>query len=176
MKIDIVNKSLFDLPKFAIKGDVGMDLYANITDEWLDLQNISDNNISYISLNNKHNVAVDFYKKSIWLEPRDRVLIPTGIHIGLPTGYEAQIRSRSGLALKYGVCVLNSPGTIDNEYTGEIQIIIYNSSNQRYEVQYGDKIAQMVIKKYEDNIEWDLKSTLTSSIRDTNGFGHTGDK
>ena len=103
----------------------------------------------------------------------DRKLIPTGLFIALPKGYEAQIRPRSGTAIKYGITVLNSPGTIDSDYRGEIGIILINLSNKRFIVNSGDRIAQMVISKYEQ-IKWELTESLPKSNRGEKGFGSTG--
>lgn len=112
-------------------------------------------------------------EKTITLQPHERTLIPTGIHIQLPKGCEAQIRSRSGLALKHGISVLNSPGTIDADYTGEIGVILYNSSNVPFEINYGDRIAQMVVAKHE-TVEWVNVELLSETQRGEGGFGHTG--
>lgn len=109
----------------------------------------------------------------IILKPLERKLIPTGLYIELPEGYEAQIRPRSGMAVKYGLSILNSPGTIDSDYRGEIGIIIANLSNAEVAIDNGDRIAQMVISKY-DNIEWDLVDELSVTERGEGGFGHTG--
>ena len=105
--------------------------------------------------------------------PMERKLIPTGLFIALPQGYEAQIRPRSGLAIKYGITVLNSPGTIDSDYRGEIGIILINLSNDRFVVNSGDRIAQMVISKYEQ-IKWEVLESLPKSNRGEKGFGSTG--
>ena len=105
--------------------------------------------------------------------PMERKLIPTGLFIALPEGYEAQIRPRSGLAIKYGITVLNSPGTIDSDYRGEIGIILINLSNDRFVVNSGDRIAQMVISKYEQ-IKWEVLESLPKSNRGEKGFGSTG--
>lgn len=110
---------------------------------------------------------------TITIYPEQKVLIPTGLSIELPIGYEAQIRPRSGLALKQGVTVLNSPGTIDSDYRGEIGVILINHSRQIVEVKSGDRIAQMVITKYE-RIEWDQVDELGTSERGVGGFGSTG--
>ncbi len=103
----------------------------------------------------------------------ERKLIPTGLFIALPQGYEAQIRPRSGLAIKYGITVLNSPGTIDSDYRGEIGIILINLSNKRFVVNSGDRIAQMVISKHEQ-IKWEVIESLPKSNRGEKGFGSTG--
>ena len=111
----------------------------------------------------------------ISIHPFDRKLIHTGIHIELPQGYEAQIRPRSGLALKKGITVLNSPGTIDSDYRGEIGVILYNSSNEPAVVEPGERIAQMVIEKYE-RVELIDVNYLNETDRGDGGYGHTGTK
>lgn len=112
-------------------------------------------------------------KETVLLRPFQRVLIPTGITIAIPDGYEGQIRPRSGLAIKYGITVLNSPGTIDADYRGEIQVILINLSNEDYIVQNGERIAQLVLAKYE-RIEWQEVSELEESDRGEKGFGSSG--
>lgn len=111
--------------------------------------------------------------ESVTLQPFERQLIPTGLYIELPEGYEAQIRSRSGLALKHGVSVLNAPGTIDSDYRGEIKVILINLSNEPFTVNDGERIAQMVVAKYEI-IELQLTDKLTDTERDQGGFGSSG--
>lgn len=111
--------------------------------------------------------------ESVIINPTDRVIIPTGISLELPSGYEAQIRSRSGLAIKKGVVVLNSPGTIDSDYRGEIKVILINHSKDSFEIKKGDKIAQMVISKHEvANLIEVVEINNTS--RGAGGFGSTG--
>jgi dUTP pyrophosphatase len=109
------------------------------------------------------------------IAPMERVLVPTGLYIELPAGYEAQVRPRSGLALKKGLTVLNSPGTIDADYRGEIRVILINLSNEVYEVIDGDRIAQMVISSYVQ-AQWDEVEILSETRRGAGGFGHTGGK
>lgn len=109
----------------------------------------------------------------ILIKPLERKLIPTGLHIALPVGYEAQIRPRSGLAIKHGISCLNTPGTIDADYRGEIGVILVNVSNEDYVVQPGERIAQMVINKIEQ-IEFNLVEELDETERGEGGFGHTG--
>ena len=113
--------------------------------------------------------------KTVILQPGERRLIPTGIHIGLPEGYEAQIRPRSGLAYKHGVTVLNSPGTIDADYIGDVGVILINHGNEPFPVNDGDRIAQMVIAQY-TQATWDEVDELTQTERGEGGFGHTGKK
>jgi dUTP pyrophosphatase len=109
----------------------------------------------------------------VTLKPLERILIKTGLFIQLPEGYEAQIRPRSGLALKNGITVLNSPGTIDADYRGEVGVILVNLSDTPFEIKNGDRIAQMIISKYE-RAEMVRVETLDSSERGSGGFGHTG--
>lgn len=109
----------------------------------------------------------------ITLQPHDIRLIPTGIAIALPQGYEAQIRSRSGLAAKHGVFSLNAPGTIDSDYRGEIKVILSNAGAEPFTIQRGDRIAQMVIARYEQ-IAWHAVETLDATERGAGGFGSTG--
>lgn len=109
----------------------------------------------------------------ITLQPLERKLIPTGLRIALPAGYEAQVRPRSGLALKKGVTVLNSPGTIDADYRGEIGIILINLSQEPFVIQDGERIAQMVIARHEQP-DWEPVEVLDDTERGAGGFGHTG--
>lgn len=109
------------------------------------------------------------------LNPGCRILVPTLIQIALPKGYEAQVRPRSGLALKYGVTVLNSPGTIDSDYRGEIGVILINQGDKPFEIKKGDRIAQLVISRYEQ-IDWDPVDSLDETERGAGGFGHSGVK
>ena len=113
--------------------------------------------------------------KAVTLKPLQRELIPTGLFIELPEGYEAQIRPRSGLALKKGISVVNTPGTIDADYRGEIGIILINLSGEDFVVENGERICQMVINKVEA-IGWAQEASLEESERGSGGFGHTGTK
>ena len=144
MKVQIVNNSKHELPKYATKLSAGMDLRANI-------------------------------EEPIVLQPGERRLIPTGIHIGLPQGYEAQVRPRSGLALKHGITCLNSPGTIDADYTGDVGVILINHGQEPFTINDGDRIAQMVIAKYKQ-VTWVEVEALQATERGDGGFGHTGKK
>ena len=107
------------------------------------------------------------------LQPGQRTLVPTGLRIELPAGYEAQIRPRSGLALKHGITVLNSPGTIDADYRGEIQVLLVNLSEQTFEIKQGERIAQMVVARHE-RVQWQETAELSDTERGAGGFGHTG--
>lgn len=144
MKVEIVNKSKHELPKYATASSAGMDIRANI-------------------------------EQPIVLKPLERCLVPTGLHIALPEGYEAQIRPRSGLALKKGLTVLDSPGTIDVDFRGEIGVILINLSSEDFTINDGERIAQMVIAHYEQ-AEWEPVETLDDTERGTGGFGHSGIK
>ena len=114
-----------------------------------------------------------FITDEIYLEPMQRILIPTGLHVALPRGIEAQIRPRSGLAIKQGITCLNTPGTIDSDYRGEIKVILINLSNETQTIRNGDRIAQMVIARYE-SAQWQQVESLENSHRGEGGFGSTG--
>lgn len=109
----------------------------------------------------------------IELKPLERILVPTGLFMEIPIGYEAQIRPRSGLAIKQGLTCLNTPGTIDADYRGEIKVILINLSNETQVIHHGDRVAQMVIQKVE-MITWKLAEALEETERSSGGFGHTG--
>jgi dUTP pyrophosphatase len=111
--------------------------------------------------------------ETVRIKPLQRALIPTGLSLELPIGHEAQIRPRSGLALKHGLTVLNSPGTIDADYRGEVKVLLVNLSDQDFEVKDGERIAQMVIARHEQ-VEWYVVSELAHSQRGSGGFGSTG--
>lgn len=143
LEIDIINHSHHPLPSYATAHAAGMDLRAFLPE------------------------------KSIILKPGERALIPTGISIALPEGYEAQVRPRSGLALKKGVTVLNSPGTIDADYRGDVGVILINHGHEPFEVTDGERIAQLVVAKYE-RVKWSNSHFLSSTSRGSGGFGHTG--
>ena len=111
--------------------------------------------------------------ESITLNPMERRIIPTGLYMALPPGYEAQVRPRSGLAFKHGITVLNSPGTIDADYRGEIGVILVNLSDKPFVVNNGERICQMVVARY-DRVAWQQVETLDETERGAGGFGHTG--
>ena len=144
MKVQIVNKSVYEAPFYATVNSAGMDLKANI-------------------------------EEPITLAPLQRAMVPTGLYIALPEGTEAQVRPRSGLAAKHGVTVLNTPGTIDADYRGEIKVILVNLSNEPFTINPGERIAQMVVARYE-KVEWDVVDTLDQTERGAGGFGSTGTK
>lgn len=139
------NRETIKLPQYQTTGSSGLDLVANLDQD----------------------------SEQITIKPNKWEIIPTGITIELPDGCEAQIRPRSGLAYKYGVTVLNSPGTIDNDFRGEIKIILINHGNEDFIVKNGDRIAQMIISKYEQ-VELEEIEFLTETTRNDGGFGSTG--
>ncbi len=112
-------------------------------------------------------------EESVFLEPMERKLIPTGLFMEIPIGFEAQIRPRSGLSLKRGLTCVNAPGTIDSDYRGEIKVIMINLSTETQEIVHGERVAQMVIAKYE-RIQWNPVDELSSTERGAGGFGSTG--
>lgn len=114
-----------------------------------------------------------FITEQIIIKPLQRFLIPTGLFIELPVGYEAQIRPRSGLAYKHGVTVLNSPGTIDADYRGELKVLLVNLSDTDFVVNNGERIAQMVVAKHE-TVVWEAAEELSNTDRGVGGYGHTG--
>ena len=109
------------------------------------------------------------------LKPMQRHLVPTGLHIALPEGYEAQIRPRSGLALKHGITVLNSPGTVDSDYRGEVMVLLVNLSDTDFVIRDGERIAQMVVARHEQ-VAFHLVASLDETERGEGGYGHTGVK
>ena len=109
----------------------------------------------------------------VTLGPLERALIPTGLYIALPPGFEAQVRPRSGLAAKHGITVLNTPGTIDADYRGEVKVILVNLSNTPFEIVPGERIAQMVVARHE-RVEWEETDNLDETARGAGGFGSTG--
>ena len=111
----------------------------------------------------------------VLLKPMERALIPTGLFVEIPEGYEAQIRPRSGLAIKHGITVLNTPGTIDADYRGEVRIILVNLSKEDFTITDGERIAQMIVAAHE-KVAWELVVELAETARGAGGFGHTGNK
>jgi dUTP pyrophosphatase len=123
-----------------------------------------------------HSAGMDLradLESSVRLNPMERKLIPTGLHIELPEGFEAQIRPRSGLAFKHGISIVNSPGTIDADYRGEIKVLLINLSNEPFEINTGDRIAQMIVAKHE-KVDWHEVEVLNETSRGAGGYGHTG--
>jgi dUTP pyrophosphatase len=135
-----------------------------------------DNNISLPAYATEGSAGMDIFAMpddKIIIKPNETLLIPTGLSIELPVGFEAQIRPRSGLAIKNNIGILNSPGTIDSDYRGEVKIIVTNFGKTEFTINKGDRIAQMVINKYE-RISWQLADELADTTRGEGGFGHTG--
>ena len=162
MKVQVINKSSNPLPQYETPQSAGMDLKADlwsIQEKFLFgsaiIRNM-DNTIAWIVIN-----------------PGGRALIPTELYTAIPAGYEVQVRPRSGLALKYGVTVLNTPGTIDADYRNGWGVILMNQGTEPFEVHQGDRIAQAVLAKVEQ-IEWEEVDELDSTKRGLGGFGHTG--
>ena len=125
-----------------------------------------------------HSAGLDLradMEQSLILKPLERSLVPTGLYIELPEGYEAQIRPRSGLAIKHGISLVNTPGTIDPDYRGEIKVIVVNLSDAPFTLEPGERIAQMVIARFE-HISWNEVESLSETARGEGGFGHTGVK
>ncbi len=143
VEVKIINKSDNPLPSYATSGSAGLDLRAWLPDG------------------------------PVTLHPLERRLIGTGLSIELPNGYEAQIRPRSGLALKHGISIVNAPGTIDSDYRGEIGVILINLGTEDFVVSSGDRICQMVISRYSE-VEFLPTEILGNTERETGGFGHTG--
>lgn len=128
------------------------------------------------SYQTEHSSGMDLYSASredIVIKPSEYTLIPTNLIIEIPEGYEAQVRPRSGLALKHGITVLNSPGTIDADYRGEVKVLLINHGKNDFVVKFGERIAQMIIAKYE-KVELESREELTETIRGTGGYGSTG--
>ena len=153
----ILNTSSNPNPQYATKQSAAMDIQAYIV----------GNNFT------GHAAEYDEVSKCIRIFSGGRALIHTGLFLELPQGYEAQIRPRSGLAIKKGITVLNSPGTIDADYRGEVGVILINLSDEPFEVYSGDRIAQILIQKL-NQIEWTPTSVLSETERGEGGFGHTG--
>ena len=160
INIPVINKSSNELPKYAHKGDAGFDLRANV-------EEIKNDNYLFN--------AIKFNATTIILNPGGRVLIPTGLYMAIPEGYELQIRPRSGLALKYGITVVNTPGTIDAVYRGNIGVILKNDGTEPFIIEQGDRIAQGVLNKVEEAnlIETD---SLDETDRSDSGYGKSGVK
>jgi len=124
----------------------------------------------------EHSAGMDLYAdiaEDMTLHPGARALVPTGLSIALPDGFEAQIRPRSGLALKHGISLVNSPGTIDSDYRGEIGVIMINHGGESFMVRRGERIAQMIVAPF-NRVVWDEQSELVETARGEGGFGHTG--
>ncbi len=141
--VPVINNSRHPLPEYQTAHSAGLDLRANLPDG------------------------------PLTLGPLERLLVPTGLSLALPVGYEAQVRPRSGLALKHGIGIVNSPGTIDADYRGEIRVLLVNLSNEPFAVQDGERIAQLVVARHE-TIAWQPTETLAETARGAGGYGSTG--
>lgn len=142
----------------------------------MNIKIINKSNNSLPAYETDHAAGMDlraFLPETILLQPMQRHLIPTGLFLELPMGYEAQIRPRSGLALKHGITVLNSPGTVDADYRGEIKVLLINLGTEAFEINNGERIAQMVISQHE-TVEFSLVETLSETNRGAGGYGSTG--
>lgn len=142
----------------------------------IELSVINKSNNPLPAYQTKQAAGVDlmaFLNDSITLQPMDRALVGTGLYIALPDGYEAMIRPRSGLAFKHGISVINTPGTIDADYRGEIKIALINLSKEPFTINNGDRIAQMVVNKY-DQVHFKITDSLDETDRGSGGYGHTG--
>lgn len=160
INVPVINKSSNELPKYAHKGDAGFDLRANV-------EEIKNDNYLFN--------AIRFNATTIILNPGGRVLIPTGLYMAIPEGYELQIRPRSGLALKHGITVLNTPGTIDAVYRGNIGVILKNDGIEPFIIEQGDRIAQGVLNKVEEANLIEVDS-LDETDRSDSGYGKSGIK
>lgn len=166
MKVSVINKSKFDLPKYATLYSAGMDVRGDF------------DRIKFIGDKPQHfydSQLIELHDKTkiIEIKPGGRCLIPTGLFVAIPIGYEIQCRMRSGLALKMGLTLTNGIGTIDADYRGEIGIILTNTSNNSVIVNDGERLMQIVLAKHEV-IEWESVDTLAETVRGEGGFGHTG--
>ena len=152
--------------------------FAKLNDKTMKVQIINKSKHSLPQYATSSSAGMDLranLDNSIVLKPLQRCLVPTGLYIALPEGFEAQIRPRSGLALKKGITLLNTPGTIDADYRGEIGVIVINLSAEDFIIEDGERIAQMVIARYEQ-AEWQEVEVLEDTERGAGGFGHTGVK
>ena len=160
INVPVINKSSNELPKYAHKGDAGFDLRANV-------EEIENDNYLFN--------AIKFNTTTIILNPGGRVLIPTGLYMAIPEGYELQIRPRSGLALNHGITVVNTPGTIDATYRGNIGVILKNDGTEPFIIEQGDRIAQGVLNKVEEANLIEVDS-LDETDRSDSGYGKSGVK
>ena len=160
INVPVINKSSNELPKYAHKGDAGFDLRANV-------EEIKNDNYLFN--------AIRFNATTIILNPGGRVLIPTGLYMAIPEGYELQIRPRSGLALNHGITVVNTPGTIDAVYRGNIGVILKNDGIEPFIIEQGDRIAQGVLNKVEEANLIEVDS-LDETNRSDSGYGKSGVK
>lgn len=158
INIPVINDSINELPQYETTGAAGLDVRANLT-----------------NFPEKFAVDCKWENNSLYIMPGGRALIPSGLHVAIPEGYEIQVRPRSGLALKKGITCLNTPGTIDADYRGDIGVILINHGKEAFKVEQGDRIAQLVLKKVEI-INWIPVESLESTERGEGGFNSTGVK
>lgn len=162
MKVQVIKTTTNELPSYGSIEAAGCDLRA-------DLYSIKDKFLFNTEIVRNEDNTV----KGLLIQPGGRALIPTGIQMALPAGYEAQVRPRSGLALKYGITVLNTPGTIDADYRGDVGVILMNHGTEPFVVEQGDRIAQLVINEIIQGVFVEV-DVLTETERGAGGFGHTG--
>lgn len=142
----------------------------------MEIKIINNSNNPLPAYETAHAAGMDlraFVNEAIVLNPNTRALIPTGLFMEIPVGYEAQVRPRSGLAFKYGITVLNSPGTIDSDYRGEVKVLLINHGTEPFEINNGERIAQLIIAKHE-TVSWVNVNELTNTERGSGGYGSTG--
>ena len=163
MEVKVINKSKNKLPEYGTSGSAGCDLMADFSN----VASIMAHN-SFITWNNDKTII-----ESVTIRPGGRALIPTNLFAAIPEGYEAQVRSRSGLALKQGIFVLNSPGTIDSDFRNGWGVILANFGSENFEIKQGDRIAQAILNKVEQ-ITWKEVESLDETDRGLGGFGSTG--
>ena len=174
MKVKLLNKSKFEAPKYAHEGDAGIDLKADFSKvSTITLKVKGD----FTAINNPDSAINEGENpiKVLKIYPNTRVLIPTNLHVQLPKGTQLEIRPRSGWALKEGITVLNSPGTVDFNYTGNIGVILINHGYEPVSIEHGDRIAQAVLMPYH-SIEWEEVDSLEDTDRGMTGFGDSGKK
>ena len=169
VKVKVVNKGKGKLPKYETSFSAGMDVRAALnykSDE--EFTNILGSNVVLKGAEKPEN-------RKIVLHPQARVLVPTGLFVEIPEGYEIQVRPRSGLAIKKGITVLNSPGTIDSDYRGEVGVILINNGSSAVVIENDERVAQLVLSKVEQ-ITWDKTDKLSDTKRGVGGFNSTGNK
>lgn len=165
MKVSLINLSPFDAPKYETSGAAGLDLRA-------DFSRVTPENPLVFKAGTGY---FDFEKRMLRIDPMARVLIPTGLKVALPEGMEMQIRPRSGMALKKGLTCANAPGTVDEDFRGEVCMVAINLNPEPIWIENSERICQAVFNKYE-KIEWNLVDTLDETERGEGGFNSTGSK
>lgn len=171
VKVKVFNISTNELPQYATSGDAGIDVHV-------DFSRVTSDDPVKIYGGGWFSPKTEDKPAQLYLKAGSRALMPTGLFVGIPLGYEIQVRPRSGLALKQGITVINTPGTIDSGYRGECKVIIINTSNSDVCIEHGMRICQFVLNKVEQ-IDWDSvdsKEELGTTERNDGGFGHSGIK